>query len=283
MLRPQRSLDDDRGADPETSLDRGGSSRARCAESNDSTGRSRRGPDDGAATASEGRSGDHDVVGSVAVPDVVLPVLDEAAAIPSVLASLPEGFRPIVVDNGSTDGSGDVARSLGAMVVEEPIAGFGAACWAGLGAATADLVCFMDCDGSFDGADLPALVAPVAAGDVDLMLGVRRPQVDAGWPAHARIANKVLAAFLRRKAGVQVTDLGPMRVARREALLDLGIEDRRFGWPLEMVMRAARRGWRIEERPVAYAPRIGRSKVTGTVKGTMRAVRDMSSVARRLR
>ena len=140
----------------------------------------------------------------------------------------------------------------------------------------------MDCDGSFDGADLPALVDRVASGEVDLMLGARRPTVDAGWPLHARLANRVLAAFLRRKAGVDLSDLGPMRVARRTALLDLGIEDRRFGWPLEMVMRAAQAGWSIEEAPVAYAPRIGRSKVTGTVKGTVRAVRDMSAVARRL-
>jgi len=216
------------------------------------------------------------------VPDVILPVLDEAAAIPSVIGSLPEGYRPIVVDNGSTDGSATVARAAGAEVVDEPVRGFGAACWAGLQAASADIVCFMDCDGSFDGADLPALVAPVEEDRVDLMLGARRSEGDAGWPLHARVANRALAAYLRRQAGVPVTDLGPMRVARRSALLALGIEDRRFGWPLEMVMRAARANWRIAEVPVAYSPRIGRSKVTGTVRGTVRAVQDMSSVARRL-
>jgi glycosyltransferase involved in cell wall biosynthesis len=218
----------------------------------------------------------------VAVPDVVLPALDEAEAIPQVIASLPDGYRPIVVDNGSTDGSADVARRHGAEVVLEPIAGFGAACWAGLEAADADIVCFMDCDGSFDGADLPSLVAPVDTDRADLVLGARRAVRGAGWPLHARLANRVLAAYLRRQAGVPVTDLGPMRAAGRQALLGLGIEDRRFGWPLEMVMRAAQAGWRIEERPVEYAPRIGRSKVTGTVKGTARAVRDMTAVARRL-
>jgi glycosyltransferase involved in cell wall biosynthesis len=216
------------------------------------------------------------------VPDVVLPVLDEAAAIPSVLASLPEGFRPIVVDNGSTDGSAAAAAAAGAMVVSESTRGFGAACWAGLQAATAEVVCFMDCDGSFDGADLPHLVTPIVTGRADLVLGARQARPGAGWPRHARFANQVLAAYLRRQAGVDVTDLGPMRVAGRVALLELGIVDRRFGWPLEMVMRAAQADWRIEEMPVTYAPRIGRSKVTGTVRGTVRAVRDMSAVAREL-
>jgi glycosyltransferase involved in cell wall biosynthesis len=216
------------------------------------------------------------------VPDVVLPVLDEAAAIPVVLRSLPGGFRPLVVDNGSTDGSGAVARAEGATVVVEPVRGFGAACWAGLEAATAEVVCFMDCDGSFDGADLVALAEPVTAGRSDLVLGARRPDPGARWPLHARVANRALAAYLRRRSGVDVTDLGPMRAARRSALLALGIEDRRFGWPLEMVLRAADRGWRIEELPVGYSPRIGRSKVTGTVRGTVRAARDMTAVARSL-
>jgi glycosyltransferase involved in cell wall biosynthesis len=216
------------------------------------------------------------------VPDVVLPVLDEADAIPRVLESLPDGFDPIVVDNGSTDGSGAVARAHGSVVVTEPRRGFGAACWAGLEAATAEIVCFMDCDGSFDGRDLVALSRPVEAGRADLVLGARRPGPGVGWPLHARLANRALAAHLRRRAGVQVTDLGPMRVARREAVLALGIEDRRFGWPLEMVMRAARDGWCIEELPVGYFPRIGRSKVTGTVRGTVQAVQDMAAVSRSL-
>jgi glycosyltransferase involved in cell wall biosynthesis len=193
---------------------------------------------------------------------------------------MPEGYAPIVVDNGSTDGSGELARSLGARVVDEPVPGFGAACYAGLTAATADIVCFMDCDASFDPGELPKVADPVARGAVDLMLGARRPTARGAWPVHARAANTVLALELRRRTKVKLRDLGPMRAARREGLLALGIRDRRFGWPLEMVLRAADQGWRIGEVQVAYHPRDGQSKVTGTVKGTVRAVRDMASVLR---
>ena len=213
------------------------------------------------------------------VADVVVPVLDEAAALPWVLSRVPAGYGAIVVDNGSTDGSAAVARRLGATVVVEPQRGFGAACHAGLLAATAEVVCFMDGDGSLDPAELPAVAGPVAAGAADLVLGARRPEPGA-WPAHARLANAVLAAELRRRCRVPLTDLGPMRAARRTDLLALGLRDRRFGWPLEMVLRAAAAGWRVAEVPVAYRARTGRSKVTGTVRGTMRAVRDMAGVLR---
>jgi glycosyltransferase involved in cell wall biosynthesis len=209
--------------------------------------------------------------------DVVLPVLDERDALPWVLERMPGGYVPIVVDNGSTDGSGAVAAALGAQVVVEPRLGFGAACWAGLCAARADVVCFMDCDASFDPRELPRVADPVAAGRADLVLGARAAAAGA-WPAHARLANAALAWELRRRAGVPLRDLGPMRAARREALVALGIADRRFGWPLEMVLRAAAAGWRIDEVVVGYAPRAGRSKVTGTVRGTVRAVRDMAAV-----
>ena len=210
--------------------------------------------------------------------DVVLPVLDEALALPVVLADLPPNAIPLVVDNGSTDGSAAIARELGARVVVEPQRGFGAACWSGLRAATSDVVCFMDCDGSFHGGDLLEVAAPVLDGSADLVLGARHGTK--GWPLHARWANRALAFELRRRTGIRFTDLGPMRAVRREALLDLGVADRRSGWPLEMVLRAADAGWRIEERPVDYTPRIGRSKVTGTVAGTMRAVHDMAGVLR---
>jgi glycosyltransferase involved in cell wall biosynthesis len=210
------------------------------------------------------------------VPDVVLPVLNEREAIPWVLERMPAGFTPIVADNGSTDGSGDLARSLGAQVVLEPTPGFGAACFAGLSAATGEIVCFMDCDASFDPRDLTRIAAPVETGEADLVLGARR----GAFPLHARAANAVLAFELRRRTGIDIRDLGPMRAARREPLLALGIRDRRFGWPLEMVLRAAAAGWTIRELPVPYYERAGRSKVTGTVKGTLRAVRDMSAVLR---
>ena len=210
--------------------------------------------------------------------DVVLPVLDEAAALPWVLGRLPRGYRAVVVDNGSTDGSGELARELGATVVVEPRRGFGAACAAGLTAAEAPVVAFCDADGSLDPAELPAVVGPVVDRAADLVLGARRPSGAGALSPHARWANRYLARRIRRITGAPVTDLGPMRAARRADLEALGVADRRFGWPLEMVLRAAAAGWRVAEVPVAYTPRIGRSKVTGTVRGTARAVRDMRGV-----
>ena len=214
------------------------------------------------------------------MPHVVIPVLDEAAALPVLLAAMPAGYTAVVADNGSTDGSGDIARRAGALVVDAPVRGFGSACWAGLLAAEpADgVVCFMDGDGSLDPADLVRVAAPVLRGDSDLVLGARRPTAAGAWPVHARVANRFLAYEIGRRTGHRLRDIGPMRAARRHHLLALGMEDRRFGWPLEMVLRAAAAGWRIDEVAVPYSPRAGRSKVTGTVSGTFRAVRDMSRV-----
>src|SRR5256886_7804916 len=209
--------------------------------------------------------------------DVVLPCLDEAAALPWVLSRIPAGYHAIVADNGSTDGSADIAREHGATVVSVPQRGFGAAAHAGLCAATAPLVCFLDADGSFDPAQLPRVVDPVRHGGADLVLGRRRPTTRRAWPVHARLGNAVIAARLRRGAGVPVHDLGPMRAARREALLGLDLADRRFGYPLEMVVKAARAGWRVAEVDVDYAPRAlrGRSKGTGTLRGTLRPIAVM--------
>jgi glycosyltransferase involved in cell wall biosynthesis len=212
--------------------------------------------------------------------DVVLPVLNEREALPWLLSRMPGGYRPIVVDNGSTDGSGELAERLGAAVVAEPHRGFGAACFAGLSAAEAEVVCFMDCDGSLDPVELPSIAQPVFDGEADLVLGARRPERGA-WQAHARLANRVLALEIRRRTGFPIEDLGPMRAARRAGLLALSIEDRRFGWPLEMVIRALEAGWRVEEVPVRYRRRAGRSKVTGTVRGTVRAVSDMARALKR--
>ncbi|MFF7381711.1 glycosyltransferase [Streptomyces griseoluteus] len=215
-----------------------------------------------------------------ALVDVVLPCLDEAEALPWVLARVPAGWRAVVVDNGSTDGSAELARALGATVVREERRGFGAACHAGLLAATADLVCFCDCDASLDPGLLVPFVEEVRAGGADLVLGRRRPQGRGSWPAHARAGNLALSLLLRRRTGLTLRDLGPLRAARRAPLLDLGLTDRRSGYPLEMVVRAADAGWRITEHDVPYLPRSGASKVTGTWRGTWQAVRDMSRVLR---
>jgi glycosyltransferase involved in cell wall biosynthesis len=162
--------------------------------------------------------------------------------------------------------------------VAEPARGFGATAHAGLLAATADLVCFCDCDGSLDPRQFPRLIEPLLAGRADLvLLGRRRAQPRNAWPLPARLANGELARRVRRR-GLRIRDLGPMRAAGRAALIGLDLADRRFGYPLEMVMNAAAAGWRVAEVDVSYLPRIGKSKVTGTVRGCLRTVQDMSQV-----
>lgn len=227
------------------------------------------------ARAAGGAAGNPRPVPSI---QVVLPVLDEVEALGWVLDRFPCGYEPLVVDNGSTDGSGALARKLGAEVVEEAQPGFGAACFAGLAAATSPLVCFMDADGSLDPAELPKVVAPLEGGRADLVLGTR-VCLRGAQAFRNRAANRALVWQLHRVTGVHLHDLGPMRAARRDSLMDLGIRDRRCGWPLEMVLRALNDRWRVEEVPVSYAPRRGgRSKVTGTLRGTLRTVRDMGAV-----
>lgn len=210
--------------------------------------------------------------------DVVLPCLDEAAALPWVLGRMPSGYRPIVADNGSSDDSARIARRHGALVVDAPQRGFGAACHAGLLAATSQVVCVMDADASLDPADLPLVAGPVIDGLTDLMLGRRMAVKRGAWPLHARMGNQAIAAAIRRRADVRLRDLGPMRAASREGLIALALADRRFGYPLEMVIRAAEAGWRIGERDIPYYPRAGKSKVTGTVRGTLRTIKDMRRV-----
>ncbi|GAB2942244.1 glycosyltransferase family 2 protein [Nonomuraea fastidiosa] len=215
--------------------------------------------------------------------DVILPCLNEEAALAWVLERMPGGYRPIVVDNGSTDRSPQIAAELGAEVVREPVRGFGSACHAGLLAASAEVVCFMDADASLDPGQLHRVAAPVLGGESDLVLGRRVPGAAGAWPVHARLGNAVLAGILRRHTGAPLHDLGPMRAARRAALLSLGLADRRFGYPLEMVLRAAAAGWRIGEVEVDYLPRKGRSKVTGTLRGTLNAIADMRRVMAEVR
>jgi len=208
--------------------------------------------------------------------DVILPCLDEVQALPGVLQALPGGYRPFVVDNGSTDGTPEVAAAHGALVVRERRRGYGAAVHAGLEAATSEVVAFLDADGSLDPGALPAMVELLER--CELVAGRRVPVGRGAWPWHARAGNVLIAALLRRR-GVAVHDIAPTRVARRAALLDLGVTDRAFGYPLELLVRAGAAGWRIIEVDVAYRPRSGgRSKVSGSVRGTLRAARDMAAV-----
>ena len=226
---------------------------------------------------------DHPVVRALPASgvDVVLPCLDEAAALPGVLARMPAGFRVIVVDNGSEDATAAIAAAHGAVVVRENQRGYGAACHAGLLAATADVVAFMDGDGSLDPRDLTELLRPVLERAADLAVSVRRPSGHGAFPWQLRLANRELTRRIRVRTGVRLRDVGPMRAARREALLTLGMTDRRSGYPAETVVRAADAGWRIAQVPVSYRLRLGKSKVTGTPLGAWYAVRDMSAALRR--
>ncbi|MBM7774286.1 glycosyltransferase involved in cell wall biosynthesis [Actinokineospora baliensis] len=212
--------------------------------------------------------------------EVVLPCLNEEEALPTVLRALPEGYTALVVDNGSTDDTAAVARELGARVVAEPRRGYGAAVHAGLANARADLVAVLDADGSVHPTELLTLVRLVREG-ADLAVGRRVNSHRSVQPWHAKAGNAVLSAMLRRR-GVPVHDIASVRVGHREKLLALGVADRAFGYPVELLVRAARSGWRIEEVDVPYLPRAGgKSKVSGSVLGTVRAVRDLGTAVLR--
>ncbi len=212
--------------------------------------------------------------------EVILPCLNEVQALGWVLERIPAGISTLVVDNGSDDGSVELARERGVRVVQAAPRGYGAACHAGLLAATAEVVVVMDCDASLDPRQLGRVVVPITDGVADLVLGRRRP-VRGAFPWQLRVANRALATKVRRRTGVRLHDLGPMRAARREFLLSLNLQDRRSGYPAETVVRAADAGARIMEVPVDYLIRRGRSKVTGTPLGVWQAVRDMSAAIRR--
>ncbi len=210
------------------------------------------------------------------VCDLVLPCRDEAPALAALLSRVPAEFSVVVVDNGSRDGTAEVAAGLGARVVVEPTPGYGSAVHAGMLATTHDYVAVMDGDGSFDPADLRRLLADVREGRADMSVGRRRPTGRGVWPWHARLGNALIAAWLRRSIGMDAHDIAPMRVCRRQALLDLDLRDRRFGYPVELLQAVTRAGWRITEHDVDYHPRAEgtRSKVSGSVTGTVRTARD---------
>jgi glycosyltransferase involved in cell wall biosynthesis len=211
---------------------------------------------------------------------VILPALNEAAALPTALASFPPQVGLLVVDNGSTDQTAAVAAAHGAQVVCEPRRGFGAACWAGAQAASGEVLVFADADGSLDGADLPTVAGPVLRGEADLVVGSRLARREPGaMSALAVLENRLLGLACRLLFGVPLSDLGPFRAIRREVLLGLGMTDRGSGWPLEMIGRAGQVGLRVVEVPVRYRPRAGgRSKVSGSVGGTVRAMTAMAAV-----
>jgi glycosyltransferase involved in cell wall biosynthesis len=205
---------------------------------------------------------------------VVLPCLNEAESLPGVLAAVPKGYRALVVDNNSTDATALVARRCGADVVAETTPGYGAAVHAGVVAASTPIVAVLDGDGSLDPQELPALVEDVERG-ADLAIGRRRATPGLTWPWHARLGTAAVCWRLRTRYGLQVHDIAPMRVARRDAVLALGVTDRRSGYPLELLVRAAQAGWTVTERDVAYGPRTGgTSKVSGSVRGSATAALD---------
>lgn len=214
--------------------------------------------------------------------DVVIPCRDEAPALPAVFATMPEGMHVIVVDNGSTDDTAEVARSLGAEVVYEGRPGYGAAVHAGAVAATAPLIAVLDGDGSMDAAELAELADVVSRGEASMAVGRRRPRTRGVWPWHARAGTAALAWMIRRRSGFGIHDLAPMRVCRREDLLALGVADRRFGYPLELMIKASGAGWTVHERDIVYSARARgtRSKVSGSVRGTCRTLIDFAKVLR---
>jgi glycosyltransferase involved in cell wall biosynthesis len=211
--------------------------------------------------------------------DLVIPCRDEAPALPDLLALVPATLSPVVVDNGSTDGTASVARRLGARVVVEPRRGYGAAVHAGIASSRADLVAVMDGDGSLDPREILQLVAAVDEGSCDLALGRRRPATRQAMSTSSRVANKVAAGWLRRH-GAAVDDISPVRVCRRLDVLALEIEDRRFGYPVELLRKAAEAGWQLIEYDVGYSTRAPgtRSKVSGSWPGALYAAIDFVRV-----
>lgn len=209
---------------------------------------------------------------------IIIPARNEEMPLPGVIAEIPLGKAGvIVVDNGSTDRTAEVARQAGASVVDEPRAGYGYACAAGVRAAAdqgAEVLVFLDADGSFDSAQASDLLAPIEAGRAELVLGSRTAggMEPGAMPPHARFGNWMVAGLMRILYGLQVTDLGPFRAIRADLLERLDMQEMTYGWPTEMMVKAARCRARVVEVPVRYRVRRGgRSKVSGTVRGTLLA------------
>jgi glycosyltransferase involved in cell wall biosynthesis len=216
---------------------------------------------------------------------VVIPAVDEEEAIGRVLAEIPPvASEVIVVDNGSRDRTAQVARAAGARVVAEPRRGYGQACLTGIAAAgDADVIAFLDGDYSDYPAQLDRVVAPLLAGEADLVIGSRRRgrQAPGAHPWHAVLGTRLCVRLMNLLIGTDATDLGPFRAIAGPALRALDMRDRGFGWTVEMQVKARRRGLRVREVPVDYRPRLGRSKISGTLSGSLRAgSRILGTIAR---
>ncbi len=207
---------------------------------------------------------------------VIIPTRNEASAISRVLADLPADLvtEVLVVDSNSTDGTPEIAAKMGARVVHEPHRGYGRACLKGLAIADApDVVVFLDGDYSDRPAELPLLLAPIAEGRADITLGSRlgKQRIVGALPWHAVFGNWLAASLIKLLYGVRISDLGPFRAARADVLRELALEEATYGWAVEMILKGALKGFRIVEVPVSYYPRIGKSKISGTVRGTLGA------------
>jgi glycosyltransferase involved in cell wall biosynthesis len=207
---------------------------------------------------------------------VIIPTHNEAQAISRVLADLPSDLvtEVIVVDSNSTDGTPDIAAKMGARVIPEPRRGYGRACLTGLaGASCPEVVVFLDGDYSDRPSELPILLAPLIEGRADITLGSRLHErnSDGALPWHQVIGNRLAAGLIRLLYGIKISDLGPFRAGRADVLWALALEETTYGWAVEMILKGALAGYRVVEVPVSYYPRIGKSKIGGTLKGTVAA------------
>ena len=207
---------------------------------------------------------------------VIIPTRNEAQALKHVLADLPASLvsEVLVVDSNSTDGTPEIAAQMGARVVREPRRGYGRACLTGLAhVSSPDVVVFLDGDYSDRPAELPSLLAPIIDGRADITLGSRlaAPRTPGSLPWHSAFGNRLAARLITLLFKQQITDLGPFRAARADVLRALALEETTYGWAVEMILKGALQGFRIVEVPVSYYPRIGQSKISGTVTGTLGA------------
>src|SRR4051794_27120182 len=216
------------------------------------------------------------VIGHGVRVSVIIPTHNEAQAIERVLADIPSHLMTevIVVDSNSTDGTPEIAARMGARVLHEPRRGYGRACLTGLAAANSpDVVVFLDGDYSDRPSELPILLAPISEGRADITLGSRLQErrSAAALPWHQVFGNRLAASLIRLLYGVQITDLGPFRAGRADVLRALALEETTYGWAVEMILKGALAGFRVVEVPLSYHPRIGKSKISGTLKGTLGA------------